>query len=327
MTKIRTAVIGAGHFGNYHAGKYAADEAADLVAVVDAEGARAKTVAERHGTRPLTDYRELIGKADAVSVAVTTSAHHEVAGFFLDNGVHVLVEKPIASTIAQADDLIRRAAASGAILQVGHLERFFALKSGLLDLVKKPLYIEAIRIAPFGGRGVDVSVVLDLMIHDIDLIAALVHSPVARIDAVGAPVLTDLEDIVNTRIEFENGCVASITASRVSFKAERKLRIFQPDCLVSVDLMAKTFATIRKSPGTPAADGGTGAARFSMDQQKLAEHDALQAEVSAFLNSVATGSKPVVTGEEGRDALEIGNRIIANLQEHSALVRERILAD
>ena len=273
--------------------------------------------------RAATDPCDLIGLVDAVSVAVPTSAHHEVARLFLEQGVHVLLEKPIASDLAQADELIRCARANGRILQVGHLERFFAIETGLIDAVTMPVYIEAVRVAPFQPRGNDVSVVLDLMIHDIDLITVLVRAPVADVDAVGSPILSDHEDIVNTRLRFENGCVANITASRVAFKSERRMRIFQPDSLLSVDLLKRHFATVRKND---AAAIKAGAASFVLYERELSDHDALRAELRSFLTAVATGTPPVVSGEDGRAALEIGNRIIESLQRHAALVRKRIRA-
>ena len=209
------------------------------------------------------------------------------------------------------------------MLQVGHLERFFAIETGLIDAVTMPVYIEAVRIAPFQPRGNDVSVVLDLMIHDIDLISALVRSPVADVEAVGTPVLSDQEDIVNTRLRFENGCVANITASRVAFKSERRMRIFQPDRLLSVDLLKRRYATVRKKD--PAACS-TNADDFLLDEREFSEHDALRAELRSFVTAVATGTPPVVSGEDGRAALAIGNRIIESLQRHAELVRGRVRA-
>lgn len=321
MERVRTAVVGVGHFGGYHSDKYSANPRSEFVAVADRDIERASEIAERHGVRAVSDYRELIGSVDAVSVAVPTPAHHEVAGFFLDNGVHVLVEKPIASSVEEADDLIERARATGAVLQVGHLERVFARQSGLLETVERPLYMEAIRVAPFGPRGSDVSVVLDLMIHDIDLVAALARSPIERVDAVGAPILTEHEDIANTRLHFQNGCVATITASRVSFKSERRLRIFQTDCLVSVDMMERKMAVVRK---TAPASGQTGPGHFSLDEREFEASDALATEIDAFLTSVADGEPPIVSGEDGRDALALGNLIIESLQAHTDRMRAHL---
>jgi predicted dehydrogenase len=311
-TDLRVAVVGVGHFGRRHAEKLAAHPTARLVAVVDADQITARAVAERHGVRALTDPSALLGMVDAVTIAVPTAAHHAVARLFLDAGVHVLVEKPIAATVTEADDLIARARAAGLVLQVGHLERFFCAESGLIDRVRRPLYIEALRIAPFRPRSLDISVIHDLMIHDIDLIAALVRAPIRSVDAVGAPVLSTHEDIVNARLTFENGCVATLTASRVAFKSERKIRVFQPDCLLSIDLLGRRLAVVRKA-------GGTEGPGLEIEEQALGERDALAAEIAGFLEAVRMGSEPLVTGEDGRAALRIAEMAVASLREHAAL--------
>ncbi len=318
MKAVRTAVVGVGHFGRYHAEKLAAHALADLVAVVDIDTERARTVAESHATRPLTDHRELLGQVDAVTIAVPTAAHHEIAGFFLDQGIHVLVEKPFTSTVAEADDLIARARAKNLVLQVGHLERFFCAKSGLLERVTTPLYIEALRIAPFRPRGLDVSVIHDLMIHDIDLIASLVDAPVLSVEAVGAPVLSEHEDIVNARLVFETGCVATVTASRIAFKSERKVRVFQPDCLLSIDLLKRRLACISKTEKA-------GSPHFDVEERELGEHDALGAEISGFLDAVIGGTDPLVTGEDGRDALRIADQVAESLRRHVAHIKRHML--
>lgn len=314
---VRTAVVGAGHFGRLHAEKLAADEKAELVAVVDVDGARAREAAERLGARALTDHRDLVGAVDAVTIAAPTAAHHAIARFFLDHDVHVLVEKPFTSTIEEADDLIRRAGDRGLVLQVGHLERFFCARSGLLRNVDAPLYIEALRISPFGPRGSDVSVVLDLMIHDIDLIVSLVDAPIASVDAVGAPVLNREEDIVNARLRFENGCVATVTASRIAFKSERRIRVFQPDCLLSIDLLKRRVGIIRKTvrDGRPHLDA---------EERELGEQDPLRDEISGFLEAVATGGAPLVSGEDGRAALVVAQRVTDSLRSHLALVERHL---
>jgi predicted dehydrogenase len=217
-TTLRTAVVGVGHFGAWHAEKYAHSQRCELVAVADIDGARAAAVGEPLGVAATADHRQLIGAVDAVSVCVPTGAHYQVAREFLEAGVHVLVEKPMTGRLETADRLIAIAERRGLVLQVGHIERFSSAYFALEKLVTRPLYFESYRIAPYRARGVDVDVVLDLMIHDIDLILALVDSPVASVDAVGAPVLSAQEDIASTRVKFANGCVASITASRVSAK-------------------------------------------------------------------------------------------------------------
>ncbi|MGF1446703.1 MAG: Gfo/Idh/MocA family protein [Pikeienuella sp.] len=317
MKPVRTAVVGVGHFGRLHAEKLASDGRAELVAVVDVDPDRARKVAECHGTRLVTDHRALLGQVDAVTIAVPTAAHYEIARFFLDNGVHVLVEKPFTSTVDEADDLIRRARAGGLVLQVGHLERFFCAKIGLLQSVSRPLYIEALRISPFRPRGSDVSVVLDLMIHDIDLIASLVDAPIKSVDAVGAPVLSQQEDIANARLLFENGCVATVTASRVAFKSERRVRVFQPDGLLSIDLLKRRVGVIRK---TMQADNPN----FDVEEREFGEQDPLRDEIMGFIEAVATGGVPLVTGEDGRAALVIAQRVTESLRAHRALVAEHL---
>ncbi len=323
----RVAVIGVGHFGRIHAAKYAASPHAGLVAVADADAERAGVVAKEFGAEAVSNYRDLAGKVDAVSVAVPTPAHHEVAKFFLESGVHVLVEKPITSAIDEAEELIALAGQRGLTLQVGHLVRFFATDSGLLSAITRPHYIEVIRIAPFAWRGSDVSVVLDLMIHDIDLIVSMVRSNVVRVDAVGSQVLTDHEDIVNARLEFENGCVASITASRVAFRSERRVRVFQPNCFHNVDTLNGRITTIRKPDDMTVTPGAElHASGFDVSETEVSDHDALEAEISAFLNSVVTGEEPVVSGEDGLAALKIAHQIVDSLRAQADKVNASVEA-
>ena len=249
MSRLRTAVIGVGYLGNFHAQKYAALEGVELVGVVDAVAARGAEVAAACGCQAFTDYRELIGKVDAVSVVVPTQHHHQVAKEFLAAGVHVLIEKPITVTIEQADELIGLADTGKLVFQVGHLERFNPVMMAAEEVLSDPLFVESVRIAPFKPRGTDVNVVLDLMIHDIEIIQHLVKSPVAKIDAIGAPVFTGEEDIANARIAFENGCVANVTASRISLKSERKMRIFQRDAYLTLDFQNKKVLVAKKGEG------------------------------------------------------------------------------
>ncbi|MGQ0664349.1 MAG: Gfo/Idh/MocA family protein [Pseudomonadota bacterium] len=313
---LRTAVIGTGHFGRYHAEKYARLEGSRLVAVADLDPGRGGAVAQALGVPLHGDYRKLFGKVDAVSVAVPTSAHHEVARGCLDAGIHVLVEKPIAETLEEADDLIRAAAANRRVLQVGHLQRFLLDRLGAGEHIANPLYIESTRIAPFQPRGTDVGVTLDLMIHDIDLVLALVKAPVVALDAVGAPVVSAEEDIANTRLRFANGCVANITASRVSLKTERKMRIFQRDSYVSIDLHRRKLVAMRKGrgkswfPGLPPID---------RVERSFPEGDDLAAEIQSFLAACRAGGPPLVSGEDGRRALATAMRIAAALRDSLAL--------
>jgi len=303
--ELRTAVVGVGYLGQFHAEKYAMLPNSELVAVVDLDRERAAAVAGKLGTQACTDYREIIDQVDAVSIAVPTRFHFEVARAFLENGVNVLLEKPITTTLAEADELIRIAAEKKAVFQVGHLERFNPVILALDGVVCKPGFIESLRIAPFKPRGTDVNVVLDLMIHDIDIIQHIVGSKVKQINSIGAPVFTEEEDIANARIQFENGCVANVTASRISMKSERRMRIFQPDAYINVDFQNKKIAVFRKGEG----EMFPGVPDVKIEEQSFDQTDALKSEIEAFLDAIATGRPPVVSGEDGRQALETALKI------------------
>ncbi len=299
VEKIKTAVIGTGYLGKYHAEKYAHLPQSELIAVCDVDYERCAAQAKEYGVEAVLDYRSLVGRVDAVSVAVPTPLHHSVGRFFLENGIHVLMEKPIATTIEEADELIALAHQNHVILQVGHLERFNNAIRAVESSVSNPRFIESVRLAPFKLRGTDVNVVLDLMIHDIDIIQSIVKSDIQRIAANGASVLSPYIDIANARIEFANGCVANVTASRVSLKLERKLRIFQHDSYIAIDLDHKKIAVHRKGaremfPGIP---------EIINEEQSFDKGDALKDQICAFLNSVIHKTPPMVSGEEGRRAL------------------------
>jgi predicted dehydrogenase len=315
--RLRTAVIGTGHFGRHHAAKYAALPMSELIAVCDIDRGRREDISAAHGVTAVADYRSLAGRVDAVSIAVPTALHYEVARFFLENGVHVLLEKPMTDDLAAADHLIRLAGERGIVLQVGHLERFFAAEIGLQRAVTRPLYVEALRIAPFQGRGTDISVVLDSMIHDIDLVLALVSAAVDQVDAIGAPVLSEREDIANTRIRFANGCVASITASRISTKNERRLRVFEPDRYISVDFLARRVVTVRKGENST----GSTLPNLHHEMSEYSEVDPLASEIASFLETIIGGGEPRVSGVDGRRALAAAMQVSERLQEHLTLVR------
>jgi predicted dehydrogenase len=308
--KITCAVIGTGYLGKFHAEKYAALEHCDLVAVVDTDPEAAARVAEKNGTTPLTDYRAILGKVDAVSIVVPTSYHFAVAKDFLESGAHVLVEKPITVTVEEADELIAIAQRKNLRLMVGHLERFNAALLEL-DLVReKPLFIESHRLAPFNPRANDVSVVLDLMIHDIDIILDLVDSEVERIEAKGVTVLTSDTDIANARLTFRNGCVANVTASRASLKVERKMRMFMPNRYVSVDFQNRILAEYRKGekemfPGIP---------EILSEESAFENGDALMEEIRHFVDCILTNKEPLVSGSAGRRALATAIEITRLLQ-------------
>jgi predicted dehydrogenase len=304
---MRAAVIGVGYLGRYHAWKYAALEDVDLVAVVDANLARAREVARECGCRALDDFRAVLGKVDVVSIVVPTEHHYTVARDCLEAGAHILVEKPVTRTVQEADALIELAAARGRVFQVGHLERFNPAILALQELLKEPVFVESYRLAPFKPRGTDVDVVLDLMVHDIDLILNIVKSEVTDIRPMGFPVLTDEVDIAHARLEFANGCVANATASRVSDKALRKVRVFQQDAYLSLDLHNPGLTCWRR-----VHDGGR-AARLESEERGFAQTDLLMEEVRAFVNAVRGGTPPVVSGAEGKRALEIALRITAGM--------------
>jgi len=302
---LACAVIGTGYLGKFHAEKYAALDDCELVAVVDSNPAAARLVAEKNRTIPLSDYRELLGKVDAVSIVVPTRLHFSVARDFLASGAHVLVEKPITVTVEEADELIDLARRKQRCLMVGHLERFNAALLGLDLINEKPLFIESHRLAPFNPRANDVSVVLDLMIHDIDIILDIVDSAVERIDAKGVTVLTSDTDIANARLTFRNGCVANVTASRASLKVERKMRMFMPNRYVSVDFQNRILAQYRKGdremfPGVP---------EITSEESVYENGDALLEEIKHFSACIREGREPLVSGSAGRRALATATEI------------------
>lgn len=305
ITSLRTAVVGVGYLGNFHAQKYALIDGVELVGVVDSDPVRAGEVALATSCQAFTDYRELIGNVDAVSVVVPTQFHFQVARDFLSSGVHVLIEKPITVTIEQADELIRFADEKSLVFQVGHLERFNPVLMALDGLLVDPLFVESVRIAPFKPRGTDVNVVLDLMIHDIEIIQHLVKAPVERIDAIGAPVFTAEEDIANARILFANGCVANVTASRISLKSERKMRIFQQDAYLTLDFQNKKVLVAKRGEG----ELMPGVPNVSVRERELGESDPLMSEIASFVDAIRTGKQPQVSGRDGRMALETALKI------------------
>jgi predicted dehydrogenase len=305
MQKIRAAVIGVGYLGRFHAQKYAQAAGCELVAVADSRQEAGGKVAAEVGTRAVTDYRELLGEVDAVSVVTPTPAHFGIARDFLNAGAHVLVEKPIAETTAEAREMIEIAARNKRVLQVGHLERFNAAILAAEPYLRSTRFVECHRMAPYRERGTDVNVVLDLMIHDIDIVQTIVGAPITSIDAIGTPVFSEEIDIANARIHFANGCVANATASRVSLKAERKMRIFEDDAYLSLDLQQKILTLIRKRPPSDPP----GPLPVTIEEQNLDQGDALKAEIDSFLDCIRTGRPPVVSGEAGLMALETAMRI------------------
>jgi predicted dehydrogenase len=310
MEKIRAAVIGVGYLGRFHAQKYALLEDCRLVGVVDSDPEAAARVASEVQAPAFGDFRQLLGKVDAVSVVTPTPTHYEIAHAFLEAGAHVLVEKPISESTEQAERLVGVARQHGRVLQVGHLERFNPAILAAEPLLTRPLFIECHRLAPFKERGTDVNVVLDLMIHDIDLVQMIVGSPVATLEAIGTAVFSPEIDIANARLRFDSGCVANVTASRVSFKTERKLRVFVEDAYLSIDLQQKILTVIRKRPG-PVSEGQLPA---QIEEQSFDQGDALLAEIRSFAAAIRGEQRVLVSGEDGLRALRTAIAITERVQ-------------
>jgi predicted dehydrogenase len=308
---LRIGVAGAGHFGRYHALKVAASARSRLVGIYDVDSERAKTVGWEAGA-PDMAFDALLGVCDAVVIAAPAEVHYDLAVAALQAGKHVLVEKPIASTLEQADAMAAAARERGLVLQVGHLERFSGAYQAMAGRVGSPLYIEATRIAPFKPRGTDVSVILDLMIHDLDLVLALVDSEIESVDAVGAPVASEHEDIANARLRFQNGAVATITASRISPRTERRMRIFAQDFYMAADFSARSLTVIRGGASGQAVPGLPG---FGVEDVSWQDHDSLAAEHAAFEASVLDGAAVLVDAAVGRRALAAALAVGASMEE------------
>ena len=310
---LRVGIAGAGHFGRYHALKVAASERARLIGLYDPDTERAKTVGWEAGAPDMT-MEALLAAIDALIIAAPAEEHYSLAATALRAGKHVLVEKPIADDLARADELEALAAASGLVLQVGHLERFSAAYLALSARTRQPLYIEAVRIAPFKTRGTDVSVILDLMIHDLDLVLALVDSPIVTVDAVGAPIASAFEDIANARLRFANGAVATITASRVSIRTERRMRIFARDAYLAADFSTRKLTVIGRGVGQPVP----GVPGLGIEDASWEDHDSLAAEHAAFYASVLDGAPVLVDAAAGRRALSAALNVAAAMAESRA---------
>jgi len=306
-TRVRAGVVGVGYLGAFHADKYAGLDDVELVAVVDIDAARAAAIAARCHSTAATDYRGLFGHVDCVSLAVPTPLHFALTQEFLAHGIDVLVEKPLTASVVDGRALVEAAERDGRILQVGHLERFNPAIRALAGVITQPRFIECHRLAPFSERGTDVDVILDLMIHDLDVILSLVRSDVQSVEAVGVPVLSESTDIANARLRFANGCIANITASRVALKRERKIRIFQTDTYVSVDYGEKHVRVCRRLTEQ-------GNATITVEEHALGDSDALFDEIEHFVQAVRTRQRPLVDGRTALRALEVAERIRANLE-------------
>jgi predicted dehydrogenase len=321
---LKVGVIGTGHLGGLHAKMFSQLNDADLVGVYDVESGQARKVAAEAGTRMFGSLDELIGAIDAVSIATTTKAHYDVAKRVLGAGKHLFVEKPMTETISQARELVDEAKARSLILQVGHIERFNPAILALEGYHLQPLFIESHRLAQFNPRGTDVAVVLDLMIHDIDLILSLVKSEVTRIDANGVAVVSESADIANARIQFANGCVANVTASRISQNKMRKMRLFQKDAYISIDFaqgLAEVFRLVDVDEETGIKSTmllgqiGQGKRKRSIvyEQPEVKEVNSLKYELELFVNAVRRGSEPPVTGKDGLQALQVADEILRSI--------------
>lgn len=304
MKLLRAGVVGVGHLGQHHARHYATLPGVTLAGVCDASADRATLIAGRHGVQAWTNLADLLAQVDLVSVAAPTSAHFSAAKACLDAGKHVLVEKPIAVTSAEARELVELAARRGCLLQVGHSERFNPIMQRMRSHIERPAFIEGHRLSAFGERGTDVDVVLDLMIHDLDLVLSFNPGPVEEVRAAGVPVLSPNIDIANARIAFASGCVANLTASRVSTNKMRRLRFFQRDRYVSIDFQTRQAMVSRR------VQGGGPRPTIDVETFQAGDEEPLRLELDAFVHAVATGSRPVVSGEDGEAALNLASRVL-----------------
>jgi predicted dehydrogenase len=298
MHKIKVAVVGVGYLGIIHAQIYKKLQNCSLVGVCDTDEARAKQVSEDLGILDFTDYRQLLDKVEAVSIAVPTRLHYQIAEEFLRHNIHVLVEKPFTTTLKEADVLIKTAQKNKLILQVGHIERFNSAFSATKEIIRNPRFIECHRLSPFPERSLDIGAVLDLMIHDIDIILGLVNAPLKKVEAVGVPVLTRFEDIANARITFGDGCVANLTASRVSDEWLRKIRIFQKDTYISLDYREAKACVYRKK-----------GLKITKEDLPIEKEQPLEKELKSFLDCILQNKEPLVSGRVAREALAVALKI------------------
>ena len=308
--KIKVGVVGIGHLGNYHLQKYANIDHCEIIGVSDTQIEKAQKAAELYSCRAFTDHREMLGRVDAVSIAVPTGAHHAVARDFLSAGTDVLIEKPLCATLEEADDLVALAKKNNLVFQVGFVERFNPAVMALEKVITRPVFIEVHRLHPFFERGTDVDVILDLMIHDLDIILKFVHSSLTSVEAVGVPVLSDKIDISNVRLSFACGCIANVTASRISAKTMQKLRFFGPEGYHAVDTRKREILSLNKSTGPD------GKQQIVQNNIEVGSHDPLEEEIRAFVGSVMTRSKPVVSGEDGRKSLALAMEILQKMKTH-----------
>lgn len=318
MTMLRAGVIGVGHLGQHHARLYASLPGAQLIGVTDQSAERAQVVADRHGVQVFRTVDELLPTVDLVSVAVPTSGHYAVAKACLLAGKHVLVEKPLAVTPAEAQELVQLATQKGCCLQVGHSERFNPIMTLMRPHIGRPVFIECHRLSSFSERGTDVDVVLDLMIHDLDLVLSLNPGPVEEVRAAGVAVLSSSIDIANARIQFKSGCVANLTSSRVSTTKMRRLRLFQRDSYVAIDFQARHGMISRRSVKTGEKP------TVEVEQLQGGDEEPLKLQLASFLHAASTGTRPVVSGEDGAAAVEVAHQVLQAIEAFAARHEEGI---
>ncbi|MDD8018439.1 MAG: Gfo/Idh/MocA family oxidoreductase [Bacteroidota bacterium] len=321
---LNIGVVGVGHLGSLHAKMYDEIDTANFTGVFDTDSKKCQEVAAKYKVKAFSSVEELLKNVQAVSIATVTTMHHAVAKQALQAGVHVLIEKPITQTLDEADELIEIAKRHGAVIQVGHIERFNPAILSLESYQLKPMFIESHRLAQFNPRGTDVAVVLDLMIHDIDIILSLVNSPVSKIDANGVAVVSDTPDIANARLQFQNGCVANVTASRISRSKMRKMRLFQHNAYIAIDFtqgQADVFRLGNEGEGSIwstmlLGQIGEGKKKRSIvyEQPEVKKVNALKYELESFINAVVNQTRPVVSGDDGRHALEVAQEIMNKIQ-------------
>lgn len=331
MNRLRVAVIGVGHLGRQHARLYDKMKGVELVAVVDTQANRARDAAREYRSKAYADHREILGMVDAASVVVPTVDHHSVAMDFIRRGIPILVEKPLAKTLSEAEDLVEQARRKETLLAVGHVERFNPVVRAVQEFIRNPRFIECHRLSSFRFRSTDIDVVLDLMIHDLDIILHWVSSDLTRIDAVGVSLLFGKEDIANARLEFEDGCVANVTASRISDKAMRKIRVFSQECYVSIDTLSKVARIYRTTPqlaetlrkmagrGEPTLTDLAAIPRefYQIQEITMPDEEPLALELQSFLECVRQKQRPLVPGEHGVRAMAAAERIAREMRNHT----------
>ena len=310
MNKIKTAVIGVGSLGQHHARIMAAHPNAELVYIVDTDDKRGEKIAKANNATLTANFKDIIGKVDAAVIAAPTQFHYQIAKPLLENGIHCLVEKPFTLKVEEAEELIEIAKAKSIILQVGHVERFNPAIIAAAPFVNNPRFIEINRLGPYDPRTAHIGVILDLMVHDLDMLFYLVKDKVVSVEANGAKVISDTEDIAKVRIKFANGCIADVSASRVTMDRYRKIRIFQPDAYVSVDYAGKSVKIYKKKDGV---EKMSSLMDISIIKPKIPTNEPLFYELDNFLNNIVEGKKPMVAGEQGRDAVELALTILKHM--------------